>query len=81
MASPTNRLQVTPIDGEKSPVRFIKRPRVKNISGLSDSEIYRRMATGKFPKQVALGPKCVVWVEAEVFAWCEARIAEGRKDS
>ncbi len=56
--------------------RFIKRQTVEEITGLSCSEIYRRIAAGTFPLQVSLGPKSVVWVEAEVNAWCDARIAE-----
>lgn len=58
--------------------RFIKRQAVEDITGLSCSEIYRRIAAGTFPAQVTLGPKSVVWIEAEVLAWCEARIAESR---
>ncbi|MEA9997193.1 AlpA family phage regulatory protein [Pseudomonas sp. 10B1] len=58
--------------------RFIKRQEVQSITGLSCTEIYRRVAANNFPKQVTLGPKCVVWIEAEVLAWCDARIAESR---
>ncbi|WP_437883542.1 helix-turn-helix transcriptional regulator [Pseudomonas sp. LRF_L74] len=60
------------------PRRFIKRQAVEEITGLSCSEIYRRIAAGTFPTQVTLGPKSVVWVESEVTAWCDARIAECR---
>lgn len=56
--------------------RFIKRQAVEEITGLSCSEIYRRIAAGTFPVQVNLGPKSVVWIESEVNAWCDARIAE-----
>ncbi|HBN9741015.1 helix-turn-helix transcriptional regulator [Pseudomonas aeruginosa] len=58
--------------------RFIKRQTVEEITGLSCSEIYRRIATGTFPAQVTLGPKSVVWIEDEIHAWCDARIAESR---
>lgn len=71
------RSSITAMD--KPAVRFIKRPQVESITGLSSTEIYRRIATDSFPKQVMLGPKCVVWVEAEVIEWCEARIAESRE--
>jgi|GEM_PF-238883 len=57
---------------------FIKLPKVKALTTLSTSEIYRRIAAGTFPKQVLLGPKSVVWIETEVLAWCEARISESR---
>lgn len=58
--------------------RFIKRQEVESITGLSCTEIYRRVAAGKFPKQVTLGPKSVVWIESEVLTWCDERIAECR---
>lgn len=59
--------------------RFIKLAEVKALTTLSTSEIYRRIAADSFPKQVTLGPKSVVWIEAEVLAWCEARITESRE--
>lgn len=61
--------------------RFIKRQEVESITGLSCTEIYRRVAAETFPKQVALGPKCVVWIEAEVMAWCDQRVAESRGEA
>lgn len=61
--------------------RFIKRQEVQSITGLSCTEIYRRVAADTFPKQVALGPKCVVWIEAEVMAWCDQRVAESRGEA
>lgn len=58
------------------PRRFIKLPKVKDYTSLSTSEIYRRIAAGTFPAQVTLGPKSVVWIEAEVLAWCDSLIAQ-----
>lgn len=60
------------------PRRFIKLAEVRSLTTLSTSEIYRRIAAGTFPAQVMLGPKSAVWIESEVLAWCEARIAESR---
>jgi prophage regulatory protein len=57
---------------------FIKLGDVKTITTLSTSEIYRRIAAETFPKQVTLGPKSVVWIQSEVFAWCEDQIAASR---
>ncbi|MFJ4154784.1 helix-turn-helix transcriptional regulator [Pseudomonas sp. NPDC089752] len=70
MANPTN---ITP-----PARRFIKRQDVESITGLSCTEIYRRIANGVFPKQVTLGPKCVVWIETEIHAWCDEQIAACR---
>ena len=58
--------------------KFIKITPVNQITGLSTSEIYRRIAAGTFPKQIKLGPKSVVWIESEVLAWCDERIAASR---
>lgn len=57
------------------PLRFIKLSGVKALTTLSTSEIYRRIAAGRFPKQVMLGPKSAVWIEAEVVAWCDSLVA------
>ncbi len=61
--------------------KFIKRQPVEQITGLSCSEIYRRIAAGTFPKQITLGPKSVVWIESEVLAWCDERIAASRGEA
>jgi prophage regulatory protein len=84
MANPTQHVPKQPhqavlVPGDKPAIRFIKRQRVECITGISCTEIYRRIAAGTFPAQVALGPKSVVWIESEVLAWCEARIAENRE--
>lgn len=55
--------------------RFIKLTEVRILTTLSTSEIYRRIADGRFPKQVMLGPKSAVWIEAEVIAWCDSLVA------
>ena len=55
---------------------LIKLPTVKGRTTLSTSEIYRRIEAGTFPKQIKLGAKAVAWLEHEVNAWIEARIAE-----
>jgi prophage regulatory protein len=68
----------TPTD---QPRRFIKLAEVKALTTLSTSEIYRRIAAGTLPTQIMLGPKSVVWIEAEVLAWCEERITASRGEA
>ncbi|MBB2496833.1 helix-turn-helix transcriptional regulator [Aquipseudomonas ullengensis] len=65
----------------EAPQQFIKLSAVKELTTLSTSEIYRRIATGNFPKQVMLGPKSSVWVMLEIFEWQRAQIEarEGQK--
>lgn len=56
--------------------RFIKLAQVKKLTSLSTTEIYRRIAAGTFPKQVALGARSVAWIESEIQEWCEELIAQ-----
>jgi len=51
---------------------------VQPLVGLSKSYIYRLGKEGSFPKPVSIMPngKSVGWIEHEVHAWLEQRIAE-----
>ncbi len=51
------------------PARFLRLPEVIARVGLRRSAIYQRMSEGRFPRSRSLGPKCVVWVEAEIDNW------------
>jgi prophage regulatory protein len=42
--------------------------------GLKRASIYQHMATGMFPKQIALGIRAVGWLESEIDAWLTARV-------
>jgi prophage regulatory protein len=55
-----------------APLRLIRLPEVIARVGLKRSSIYQRMAEGRFPRGRSLGPRCTVWVEAEVDAWIAA---------
>lgn len=44
-------------------------------TALSRTSIYRRIADGTFPRQVALGEKSVAWIEADVEAWMLERVS------
>lgn len=59
-----------------TPNILIKLPVVKGRTTLSTSEIYRRIEAGTFPQQIRLGAKAVAWLEHEVSAWIDARVAE-----
>lgn len=61
------------------PPRLLRLPEVISRVGLRRSAIYQRMSEGRFPKCRSLGPKCSVWVEAEITAWVEA-VAGGSTD-
>jgi prophage regulatory protein len=57
-------------------MRVLRLPAVEAKTGLKSSEIYDRMAEGKFPRPVPLGIKAKGWVEAELDAWIAKLIAE-----
>ena len=52
-----------------------RRPEVEAKTGLSRSTIYEKMKSGSFPKPVKLGPRAVGWLDAEIDAWLEERVA------
>ncbi|WP_130752894.1 helix-turn-helix transcriptional regulator [Sphingobium xenophagum] len=54
------------------PARLLRLPEVIDRVGLRRSAIYQRMSEGRFPKSRSLGPKCAVWVEAEIEAWIKS---------
>ena len=56
--------------------RFLRRQGVEEVSGLSRSEIYKRMSQGTFPQPVILAHQIVRWVADEVQQWVADRIAE-----
>lgn len=49
--------------------RLLRLPEVIARVGLKRSAIYQRMSDGRFPRSRSLGPKCTVWVEAEIDEW------------
>lgn len=51
------------------PDRLMKLREVENMAGLGKSSIYRRIATGEFPRPVTLSPNVVRWRESEISAW------------
>ncbi|WP_126420477.1 helix-turn-helix transcriptional regulator [Asticcacaulis excentricus] len=58
--------------------RIVRLPEVRALTGLSRSTVYERIREGQFPKPVGLGGRNVGWVEGEVMAWIQRRIAIAR---
>lgn len=63
-----------------APARLLRLPEVITRVGLKRSAIYQRMSEGRFPKSRSLGPKCAVWVEAEIDSWVQS-VAAGSASS
>jgi len=58
----------------QSPNPLWRLPAVVAQTGLSKSEIYRRMNKGTFPKPLKLGARAVAWPAAEIDAWVKSLI-------
>ncbi len=56
--------------------RFISLREVLNRTSLSKTHTYRMIAAGTHPRSVPLGPHRVAFLESEIDAWMEMRIAE-----
>lgn len=61
----------SPISGKAG--RFLRRPEVESLTGLSRTTIYRLMAANSFPQQRKLGPNSVGWQQAEITDWINSR--------
>ena len=51
---------------------ILRLPEVIARTGLSRTNVYRRIAAGTFPAPVALGPRAVGWRESDITAWIES---------
>ncbi len=57
-------------------VRTIRRKKVRDLTGLSASQIDRLEAANQFPRRVHLSIRAVGWVESEISDWIGAKIEE-----
>jgi prophage regulatory protein len=56
--------------------RIMRLPKVIDATGEGRATIYEKIKQGKFPRPVKLGVKSVGWVEDEIAAYNDERIAE-----
>ena len=68
------------MDDHTSLEKFIMLPQVREVVPYSASHLWRLERAGQFPKRVRLGGNRVAWVQSEVSAWVESKLAS-RSDS
>ena len=56
-------------DEMKTTIRIIRRPELREITGLSDATVDRREAAGEFPRRRRIGVQSVGWLSDEVEQW------------
>lgn len=59
--------------------RVLRLPTVLDITGLARSTLYKAMKDGKFPAAISLGDRAVGWLESDVLAWLDSRVAMSRE--
>ena len=65
-------------DATQGGLRLIRKRQVLSKTGLGRSTLHEMIRAGRFPAQVPIGPKSVAFLEHEVDAWIEQRVAEAR---
>ncbi len=60
------------MDGELIGRKVLRLPEVCQVSGLSRSTIYKKIAEGGFPAPVRLSSRAVGWRLADLDAWIES---------
>ena len=56
-----------------NPEVLLTRRAVERCTGLSCSNIYKKMRAGSFPASVKVGTRNVRWRESEIRAWIDSR--------
>lgn len=60
------------VDALNVPEALLRFQTVTAVTGLSETDVRRRIAAGTFPKPRTLGPKCIRFAAGEVSAWLQA---------
>ena len=56
--------------------RLLRLPEVRYLTGLSTSEIYRRMSRETFPPSIRIGPRQVAWDSELINGWILVQLGE-----
>jgi prophage regulatory protein len=59
-----------------TPRPLLRMRAVCQSTGLSRSQLYRRLRAGEFPQPVRLSKQAIAWASNEIQDWIDARVAE-----
>ena len=62
------------------PLRFQRLPTVEDRTGLRHTQIHALERLGKFPRRVKISERASGWLESEIDAWIEQRVAASRTE-
>lgn len=60
--------------------KLLSMEQVTDATTLSPCSVYRMVKAGTFPQPLKLNGRNVAWVYAEVAAWIDKRIADGKAE-
>ncbi len=63
---------------DQKPKRILRRPEVQHRVGLTHSQIDNMEKRGLFPKRIKISTRAAGWLEHEVEAYIEQRVALSR---
>ena len=61
--------------------RLLRRKQVLEVTALTRSSLYRKIANGTFPRQVHIGDRAVAWRESDIERWLDEQEASWEKES
>jgi prophage regulatory protein len=64
-----------------STIRLLRLKATKDKTGLGRDSIYRGGRDGWFPKPIKISERATGWLESEVDAWIESRVAASRSNA
>jgi prophage regulatory protein len=56
---------------------LLKIKTVRDLTGLSEATIYRKIAAGQFVAPIRMGTRCTRFRAGDVMAWLRAQAAQG----
>jgi prophage regulatory protein len=62
----------------QKPLRFLRLPEVEQRIGLRHTQIHGLERKGLFPKRIKISQRASGWLEHEINAWIEQRVAASR---
>jgi prophage regulatory protein len=56
------------------PIRMLRKPEIKQLTGMSDTTLWREVKAGRFPTPVRISSQSVAWTEPDYNAWAASRL-------
>lgn len=68
-SNPSDGVGTVTVTAARGSDRHVRMPELESLTGLSRATIYRRIASGRFPRKIPLDDGASVWREGDVVEW------------